>query len=184
MGIIKRLITRFWPTGFLFLIGFLLVIYVSLGIFYVQQGAQQKEFEEQIVKLDAVVAKPLPSVEDLQAEYEEVNRALAPIIDIAAIAILVGIAEESGIDVAPDADKFRVPSAATRGETVGGSSYQVLSFSNVSVQGDYDKVMAFISVLDSGETLETMVLKRVVITQTGTETIARLDVDIYTKPEG
>ena len=161
----ENLITRLRRMGFLFLIGFLLIIYIAFGFIYLQQAPQQRELKEQITKLSLVVAKPLPSAEKLRAEYEEVNLSLAPMTDKDAIAKLVGIAEESGIDVDPESGKFRVPSAARREEKMGGGSYQVLSFRNISVQADYDNVMAFISDLDSGKTLKTMVLKRVATSQ-------------------
>ena len=75
---------------------------------------------------------------------------------------------------------------------VGEGKYQVISFRDIMVQGDYDNVMAFISDLDSGETLKTMVLKRVTIKpieinvageEPRTETTVILNVDIYAKPE-
>ena len=161
MEVIKKLITRFWPTGTLFLTGFIVIIYVAFGFLYLQQGAQQRDFDKRIAKLSLVVARPLPSSEKLQAEYDEINHALAPITDSAAIAMLVGIAGESGIDIEPDSGKFRVPSATFSQIEVAGGNYQVLSFRNIHVQGDYDNVMAFISDLDSGKTLKTMVLNRV-----------------------
>ncbi|MFB0559407.1 MAG: hypothetical protein ACETVS_02615 [Dehalococcoidales bacterium] len=160
--IIKRLLNRFWPTGVLFLFGFLLIVYIAFGILYLQQTAQQRGFEKQISKLSIVVARPLPSGEKLQTEYDAVNRALAPITDKAAVALLVGIAAESGIDIDPASGNFRVPSAKISKVTVGGGSYKVWSFSGVRVQSDYDNVMAFISDLDSGKTLGTMVLKKTV----------------------
>lgn len=162
---IKRLISRFWPTGVLFLGGFVLIIYIALGFLYFQQGAKQGELEEQIVQLSAVVARPFPSSEELQAEYEERNSSLAPITDVDAIAMLVSIAEKSGIDTNPDSDKFQVRSGSFDQAVVGGNAYQLLSFRDITVQGDYDNVMAFISDLDSGETLKTMVLKWVTIRQ-------------------
>jgi len=219
---IKRLLSRFWPTGVLFVGGFILIIYIAFGFLYLQQGAKQGELDEQIVKLAAVVARPLPSSEELQAEYEEYNRSLAPITDSDAIAMLVSIAEKSGIDTNPDSDKFLVRSATFDQAVVGENTYQLLSFRDIKVQGDYDNVIAFISDLDSGETLKTMVLKWVTIKQievqvireepetepetgpetepetgpetepetepetgpeTKIETVATLDVDIYTKPE-
>ena len=161
METIRNLITRFWPSGGLFLGGFILIIYIALGFVYLQQGGQQKEFEEQIASLSLIIARPLPSVEKLQAEYDEVNTALAPMTNRAAIAMLVGIAEESGIDIAPDSGKFRVPSAAFSQANMGGGTYRVLSFSGIRVQGDHNSVTAFISDLDSGKTLETMVLKSI-----------------------
>jgi len=157
----ENLITRLRRMGFLFLIGFLLIIYIAFGFIYLQQAPQQSKLKEQITKLSLVVARPLPSAEKLRAEYDEVNRCLAPMTDTKAIDTLVGIAKENGIDVDLKSGKLDVPSAARRGEKMGGGNYQVLSFKGISVQADYDNVMAFISDLDSGKTLKTMVLKRV-----------------------
>ena len=192
---IKNLLIRFRQSGVLLFIGFLLIIYIAFGFVYWQQSSKQGELEEQTAQISLIVAKPLASKEKLQADYDKVNSALVSITDSSdAIAKLVGIAEKSGIDISPDSDKLIVPSAAVREEKVGGGTYQVFSFKNISVQGSYDNVMAFISDLDSGETPETktMVLKRVTINQievkgegeeeTRTETSATLDVDLYTKP--
>jgi len=194
MEVIKNLLIRFRQSGVLVLIGFFLIIYIAFGFVYWQQGSEQRELEEQSAKISRIVAQPLPSKEELQAEYDKVNLALAPMTDSDAIAMLVGIAEKSGIDVDPDSGKLVVPSAQVREEKVGGGTYQVFSFKNISVQGDYSNVMAFISDLDSGETQATMVLGRVDIKQievkgegegvTTTETVAALDVDLYTKLGG
>jgi len=186
------LLTRFRSSGALLLIGFFLIIYIALGFLYFQQGAQQKGFEEQIAKLSLVVAKPLPDIKKLQAEYDEVNDSLAPITGSDALTILVGIAKKSGINVDPDSGNLSIPPPTVSEKKVGDGSYQVLSFKNISVRGDYNQVMAFISALDSGEKLNTMVLTRITTSQveviaegeeeTKTETVATLNVDIYTKP--
>ena len=191
MEVLKSLLIRFRHSGVLLFIGFILIIYIAFGIVYWQQGLNQKDLDEQIAKLSLIVDKPLASKEKLKAEYDEVSLSLAPMEDEDAIAMLVGIAEESGINVASDSDKLIVPSAAVREEQVGGGTYRVLSFKNLSVQGSYGNVMAFISNLDSGTTRKTLVLKRVDIKQieikgegeeiTRTETKATLDVDLYTK---
>jgi len=161
----ESLFNRFRRMGVLFLIGFFLIIYIAFGFFYWQQGSQQRELEEQIASISIIVSKPLPSAEELQAEYDEVNSSLAPMTDSAALDKIVSIARESGIDVAPDSDKLRIPPVTAREEKVGEGTYQVLSFKSIYVQGGYDNVMAFISDLDSGKTLRTMVLKRVDIKQ-------------------
>ena len=191
MEALTNLLNRFRQSGVLLFIGFLLIIYIAFGFVYWQQSSKQGELEEQAAQISSIVAKELPSEEELRAEYDKVNLLLAPMTDSDAIAIIVGIAEKSGIDVAPASDKLIVPSAAVREETVGGGTYQVFPFKNVSVQGSYDNVMAFISDLDLGETQEAMVLKRVTINQieikgegeeeTRTETKATLDIDLYTK---
>lgn len=165
MDIVKDLITKFWRLGILFLIGFLLIIYIALGAVYLQQGTQQKELEKQIAKLSAVVTRPLPSDEKLREDYDAVNRALAPMADSAAIALLVSIAENSGIDVNPEAGRLRISPVSVSSTMVDGDNYQLMTFKGIYVQGPYENVMAFISDLDSGETLKTMVLTRVAINQ-------------------
>jgi len=159
MEIIKNLLDRFWPTGALVIFGFFLIIYIALGILYFQQGVKQGDLEKQIAKVSAIVVKPMPSAEKLQAEYDEVNHNLAPLTVKAALDIIVNIAEESGIEVDPDSGELRIPPLSSpREEKMDGGSYQVLPFKNIKVQGDRDNVMAFISALDSGEKMETLVL--------------------------
>ncbi|MBA7604464.1 hypothetical protein ES703_11586 [subsurface metagenome] len=190
----NALLARFRHSAALIIIGFFLIIYIALGFLYYQQGAQQKEFEEQIAKLSSVVAKKLPDITELQEEYDEVNVFLAPITGSDALTDLVGIAKKSGINVDPESGKLSIPPPTVSEKKVGDGSYQVLSFKNVRAQGDYNRVMAFISALDSGEELDTMVLVLTRINtsqveviaegeeETKTETVATLDVDIYTKP--
>ena len=186
------LLARFRHSAALILIGFFLIIYIALGFLYFQQGAQQKGFEEQIANVSQVVAKPLPDIKNLQAEYDKVCDFLAPITDSDALTTLVGIAKKSGINVDPDSGNLSIPPPTVSEKKVGDGSYQVLSFKSISVRGDYNRVMAFISALDSGEELNTMVLTRITTSQveviaegeeeTKTETVATLDVDIYIKP--
>ncbi len=154
--------------GFLLVIGICLVAYFALGIFYWQQGSKQEELEEQIQKTSAVVSKPLPSDEKLRAEYDDVNSALAPITVPDALALIVDIARAYGIDVDLAADKFNIPSPkALETRQIGASTYQVLPIRDIRVVGDPDSVEAFISDLDEGLTLKTMVLKKMSIAQTG-----------------
>ncbi|MBA7681381.1 hypothetical protein ES703_89719 [subsurface metagenome] len=121
---------------------------------------------------------------DMPAVYYEVNLALAPMTASDATAILVGIAEGSGIDIDPSVGKLRIAPATIRQVKAAGNTYQVLSFRSIQLQGDYEDVMAFISDLDSRKTLRTMILTRVVIIQIEAygkiETAATVDVDIYT----
>lgn len=58
---------------------------------------------------------------------------------------------------------LRITPASYSQSKVGGSTFQVMSFSNIQVQGDYDKIINFVSDLDSGKTLPTMVLKKVAV---------------------
>ncbi len=167
METLRKITTRFGTTGALFLGGFILIIYIALGFLYFQQGTEQKKLREQIVKLGAVLARPLSSTEELQAQYDNVTSSLVPIPDKAAIELLVSIAERSGIDVTKESGKFRVPPATYSQTKVGGGTYQLISFKKIYVQGDYDSVMTFISILDSGTepALKNMVLTRVAFNQ-------------------
>ena len=132
----------------------------------------------------AIELEPKYQYIDMPAVYYEVNLALAPMTASDAIAILVGIAEGSGIDIDPNVGKLRIAPATIRQVKAAGNTYQVLSFRNIQLQGDYEDVMAFISDLDSRKTLRTMILTRVVIIQIEAygkiETAATVDVDIYT----
>lgn len=168
----ENLINRFRRMGFLLIVGFLAIICVALAIVYLQQEVKQRGLEEQVNKMSLTLLKPMPSIEELQTEYDEVNRSLSPltregVLDIYGyIDKIVGIAEENGIDVDSESGKLSIPPQNVVGEkTVGGGNYQVLSFGDIRVQGDYDNVMAFISSLESGETLETLVLKEVATSQ-------------------
>ncbi len=160
---IKNLLSRFGPTGVLFVIGFIVIIYIAFGFVYWQQASQQRGLNEEIANLSLILSRPPPSAEELQKEYEKTNSylSLAPKTNVDAIEKIVGIAGKSGIDVDEASDKLIIPPASISKVRIGGGSYQLISFNNIIVQGDYDDVMAFISDLDSGETLNTTVLKRV-----------------------
>ena len=148
--------------GLVILIGICLIIYVALGYVYFQQEPKQKDLTQQITQTSIIVARPLPGAGKLQAEYEAVNGALAPLPVPEVLDIIVGIARESGIDVTPDGGKFNIPPPGSpTSRKIGDASYQVLSIGDIRAQSDYENIMAFIADLDSGETLETLVLKRV-----------------------
>ncbi len=136
------------------------------------------------VKGGTIALEPKFQYIDMPAVYHEDNLALAPITCPAATAVLVSIAEENGIDVDPNAGKLSIPVATIRQVKAAGNTYQVLSFRNIRLKGDYEDVMAFISDLDSRKTLRTMILTRVDIGQIEAygriETVTTVDVDIYT----
>jgi len=157
-----NLFTRLRQMGLVIIVGICLIVYVALGFIYFQQGPKQKDLAEQITKTSIIVAKPLPGAAKLQAEYDAVNEALAPLPVPDVLDKIVGIARESGIDVVPGSGKFNIPplgSPASR--QIGGTSYQVLTINGIRAQADYEDIKAFISDLDSGVTMETLALKRV-----------------------
>lgn len=190
----RNVINRVRRMGLLFIVGMLVIIGVGVGIVYLQQGAKQEDLQGQIDQLSLNLLRPLPSIEKIEAEYDEVKSALSPIAVTEIFDIIIEIAEENGIDTAPDSGKFSISpiaSGANKAGTVGSGSYMILSLLNIRVQGDCDAVVTFISELESGERLKTLVVKRVDIGRQSleveggddikVESIASLDVDIYTK---
>ncbi|TET68044.1 MAG: hypothetical protein E3J40_02145 [Dehalococcoidia bacterium] len=148
------------------IIGVCLIVYVGLAIVYLQQEPKQEELEKQINKTFLIVSKPLPSMKELQTEYDEVNLALAPMPVPEVLETIVGIARESGIDVEPAGGKFHIPPPSEPKEKkMAVGTYEIISFQGIKAQGDYDSVMAFIADLDSGKTKQNMVLKRVGLSQ-------------------
>lgn len=155
------LLAKIRRVGFIIILGVCLITYIGLGSVYLQQGPKQKDLEEQIMKTMVVVNKQLPSMEGLQAKYDDVNKALAPIEMPDALAGIVGIAEKSGIDVSPEGKKFQInPPGNPRKKKMGEGTYLIFTFSNIKAQGDFDAVMNFVSDLDKGATLKTMILKK------------------------
>ena len=158
----QELLTRIRRVGFMIVIGVCVIIYIGLGIVYLQQGPKQKDLEDKINKTMAVVSKPLPSMEQLQAKYDAVNAALEPMETPEALKVIVDIARDNGIDVEPEGGKFYInPPSAPKKTKMAQRTYSVLSFSNIRAQDDFDTVMNFISDLDAGSTLETMTVRTV-----------------------
>ncbi|MFH1382836.1 MAG: hypothetical protein ABIH70_08095 [Chloroflexota bacterium] len=161
MELLQNLLTRFRRTAVLLLVGIILITYISFGVVYLQQQTQQATYVKEIARLTAVLARPPASVEELKAEYDNVTKALVPISERAAFDIIVGIAKESGIDTTQEYGKFTIPPAVIGKVKVGDSAYETLTFNSIHVQGEYDKVLAFLTDLDTGQTLPNMVLKSV-----------------------
>ncbi|MFC1903784.1 hypothetical protein ACFLW9_02755 [Chloroflexota bacterium] len=160
----ENLFARIGRMAFLLILGVCVVTYVALGIFYWQQEGKQRVLEEQIAKTAAIVSKPLPSTEKLYDEYDKVNISLTPLEISEALDKVVGIAEENGINVDPRSQMFIIPPPSPPGERkIGENTYQVLALRDIKVQGSHESVMAFISDLDTGKTLPTMVLEEVSI---------------------
>jgi hypothetical protein len=148
--------------GFLVILGLCIIVYIGLGFVYMQQGPQQKELEDRILKSLLVVNKPLPSMEELQVKYDSVNKALTPMETPEALEMVVDIARKNGIDVSPEGGRFHIsPPGDPRSKKMGERNYKVLSINDISAQAEYDAMLAFISDLASGATLKTLILKKV-----------------------
>jgi len=78
------------------------------------------------------------------------------------LAVIVDIAKKSGIDVSPESGKFHIsPPSGPSARKMGERTYHVLSFGDIMAQADFNTMMDFISDLDAGTTVETMILKKV-----------------------
>lgn len=176
METIRGLLTRFRQMGLLLLIGFIVIVYISLGVIYWQQTKQQATLGTQIAQQSLVLSRPLASGEELIASYEAVRGALVSINVTTtsganktltltdkddAVELLVLLAGKSDISI--NEGKIIVGSPSISPTQVGGTTFQLASFHAVRLQGDNGKVMAFLSDLDSGKTLGSMVLKRMTI---------------------
>ena len=125
---------------------------------------------------------------DMSAVYYEADQNPSRLQVSDLISMLVSIAEASGIDVDPGAGKFTIPAPGSPIEVkTGQSSYLLYPFTNIKVQGNYDSVIAFITDLNSGKTLKTMVLTRLALRPPElngeNEAIAGLNVNIYNKSD-
>ncbi|MFC1874466.1 hypothetical protein ACFLYX_04105 [Chloroflexota bacterium] len=178
MNVLKGIFERFWASGSIIIGGFLLIIYIAFGILYVQQGIEQKSTQKKVDQVNAVLVRPLATAEELEAKVAAINDALKPIKGTEAVAVIVSIAQLSGIDVSVESGKLQVSPVSDgqfKSVKLGGGNFQVLSINNIRLQGSRDNIMAFLSDLDAGTTLENMVLKKVSI----------VEVDVpYTGEEG
>lgn len=158
----QEILARIRRMGFLVALGVCVIIYIGLGFVYMQQGPKQKDLEEKIMKTMLVVNKPLPSMEELQAKYDAVNKALEPMETPEVLERIVDIARQNGVDVTPESGKFHIaPPSGPSSRKMGERTYHVLTFSDVRAQADFETMMNFISDLDTGKTVETMILKNV-----------------------
>lgn len=162
---IKDLLKRLWPSSGLILVGIILIVYLSLGFLFLQQGSQQEDLKPKIEGLKVIVSRSVPDIHELQEEVDRVRNLLTPMEDPEAIALLVKIAEASGIDITEEGDRFRVPSATTGEVVIDGVNYHVTAFYSINVQGDKRSVMTFLTNLDQGTYLETMVLDKVILSE-------------------
>jgi hypothetical protein len=167
MDIIRELIGRVRRLGFIVLVGFIAIGYISLALVYWQQTNQQNTLDKNILQQSVVLSKPLPSGDQLKADYNKVSDNSSYLASItngkAAFAKIVEIATKNGINSDAAAGRLNIPGLSVSNVSIGGSTFGVLSFRGIRVQADNASVMAFLSDIDLGKTLETMVLKRVSI---------------------
>ncbi len=185
-----NLISSLRRMGRLLILAVLVIITVGIGIYYMQQQANESRLQEDISRLSLTLAKPLPSAEKLQQQYREIAGFFTPVTMKEALDTIIGLAKASGIDVESEGKTFYIPPQDLVGkEKVGDGTYEVLSINNIAVQGKPENVMAFISSLEAQNKLHTLVIKRIVTSQVSeaktviedTEMAATVDVRIYSR---
>lgn len=165
------------------LFSFLLLVFTIFSIIYFQQSSKQEELTQQISTTSRILSKPAPDDERLRLQYEEINQSVSSLTIDVTFQKIVSIAGVSGIDVGPDGSKLLITNFSLGTEKIGETNYSVYSFRDVKVLGEHDKVMAFITNLDSGNNLKTLVMKKVTLSQAGLENeiVASLDFDVYSR---
>ena len=182
---IQQLRARFWALIMPILIGLFVIIYAAMGLIYFQQQREQSDLEALIDQRTATVSQPVELSEEQQAKYEAAHQAIptAPVDEDDIRKFREEVIEEV-LDIAEEPESNVEVTSFTysdnlRTETIGETSYKVIPF-QIKIEGDDNKVIAFISTLDSMPDMKTFVLKDVDITIGAEKTVAELDFGIYT----
>ena len=176
--------------GALFVLGFVLLICLALGVVYFQQTVKQKELRDQVARLALTINQPLAGAEQLKSDYEEVLNSIPTPDSKAIIEMIVDVARSSGIDVSAESAKFLIPPQSVANDTkVGDIIFQKITFRDIKAQGGYDKVMNFVANLEAGSILKTAVVTAANISVSKVkvkdseelEYLALITVDVYTR---
>ena len=161
---------RFWVVIVPIMIGVFILILAAMGIFYLQQQRDRDSLDEQLDQLRDLVATPVVISEELKQKYAEAQEAIPSELEMGdVVSHILDIATENGFDVSPGAKDVTITWSDTpRKENIEGTSYQVFTF-ELKVSGEYDRVIYFVSDVDS-----TLVMKTLVIED--------LDIDIASDP--
>ncbi len=161
------------------LLGFFLIVSIGLGIVYFQQRQAQRALDAQITQLRGVISSRVVISAELEARYEEAGQAVPTELATEDVVLAVNsIAEANGFDVSFTSKEVTISSAGTRKERIQGTDYQVMLF-NMTIVGEYGKVVDAILDLDSMPTLKTMAIEGLNIEIGQYETKAQLSFGVY-----
>lgn len=163
MEALKNLLSRFSSMGVVIFIGFLVFVYGGLAVVYLQQDGVQANLETQNRSTELIVGRELSDPTPIEDEYHRIKGLLQPMSRDDAIDALVNIAEAYKIDITPSAGKLIISpnSISVKVEEVGSGSYQVMSFSNITVRSLHENILDLIRDLDEGTTNQLIVLTSV-----------------------
>lgn len=159
MDYLKNLLSRYWRTGIVVVIGIVLIVYIAFGFLFLQQGSLQEDTEQKIAQIKPILSKELPSRAELQQEYDDLMNSIKAATDGNVIVELVNLAEVNGIDVNEESGYFKIPIAGYSSIRIGSKTYGVINFRGIKVQGGVDDVLNFISDIQSGIIGENITIK-------------------------
>lgn len=163
--------------------GIFAIIYLGLLLVFFQQQQTQKGLNDQITSKEQQLLRPVVISEKVRTDYEAAQQSIPrKLAGEDVILAVLGMAEKQGFNVTFEKTGIVVVQKAVVKEKVGTNEYEVLSFTISGIKGDYEKVKEFISALYSVTGLETLVLRKVSITQDKKEASATIDFSIYNRP--
>ena len=173
---------RFWVVIVPIMIGVFLLILAAMGIFYLQQQRDRDSLDEQLDQLRSLVANPVVISEELKQKYAEAQEAIPSELETGdVVSHILSIATENGFDVTTQ-DVTITWSDAPRNENIEGTSYQVFTF-ELKVSGEYDRVIYFVSDVDSTPELKTLVIEDLDIDIASDTIAATLHFGVYVLKE-
>lgn len=169
----------------LVIIGVIAIVYAAFGVVYLRDGQTQQGLSTQIALANAMLQQTsteqlVEELEQVQAHLDEVRGSFPSeneVQDADIIAAIYEVASQTGVEVA------NIQVAAVTSEKVGETTYKVLHF-KVLVSGTLAQVLNFISALDSEkEGLETLILSKAWLSQSGGTCSSTVDFGIYMRSE-
>ena len=174
---------RFWVVIAPIMIGVFLLILAAMGIFYLQQQRDRDSLDEQLDQLRDLVANPVVISEELKQKYAEAQEAIPSELETGdVVSRILSIATENGFDVVTTQDVTITWSDTHRKENIEGTSYQVFTF-ELKVSGEYDRVIYFVSDVDSTLELKTLVIEDLDIDIASDPVAATLHFGVYVLKE-
>jgi len=176
---------KFFLTHPLVIIGVILIVCTAFGIVYLRQVQTQQGLSSEIALANVLLQQTsteqlTEELEQVQAHLDEVQGSFLSESEVREVDIIDAVYEgalETGVQVAS------IQTAGVTSEKVGGSTYKILQF-KVLVKGTLAQVLNFISALDSeSEGLETLILSKASISQSGETCSSTVEFGIYMRSE-
>ena len=164
------------------LVSSFLLLYILIGVLYLQTTSQQSPLRERISRQGSIAAGAQSRAAEVEAEFQAIQEGIPPtqLTEIDIFRAMRELASEMGLNAESLGIELK---GETAQKQAASAQYRTLSFS-VTVSGDYEPVSAFVQRLDQGQTrFKTLVLDQtsLVLGKTGS---ANMTFTIYTRPAG